>query len=83
MDSTALHSVAVPAAYSVAGGWEFFLIGIGLLLLSLILNYTRRGSGINQRPYANAYTSAPGALGSSTLSHDQSAASRYTRGTRA
>ena len=80
--ATPFHSLAVPVALSMAGGWQFFLVAIGLLLLSLILNYTRRGSGINQRPYANVYTSAPGAQGPSTLSHDQSAAQRYTRGTR-
>ena len=76
------HSFAVPLALAMAGGWQFFLVAVGLLLLSLVLNYTRRGSGINQRPYANAYTSAPGAQGPSTLSHDESAARRYTRGTR-
>jgi hypothetical protein len=45
--------------------------------------YTRRGSGINQRPYGNVYSNAPGARGSSVLAHDESAATRYTRGTRA
>ena len=82
--STTNHfdSIAVPFAFALSGGWQFFLVAVGLLLLSLILNYTRVGSGINQRPYANAYTSAPGAQGASVLSHDQSAATRYTRGTR-
>jgi hypothetical protein len=71
----------VPAA--LAGGWEAFLAVMVLLLLATIHTlYTRRGSGINQRPYANVYTSAPGAQGSSVLSHDESAARRYTRGTR-
>jgi hypothetical protein len=77
-----LHSIAVPFAFALSGGWQFFLVAVGLLLLSLILNYTRAGSGINQRPYGNVYSSAPGAKGASVLSHDQSAASRYTRGTR-
>jgi hypothetical protein len=44
--------------------------------------YTVRGSGINQRPYAQRYGDAPGAEIPSVLSHDESAATRYTRGTR-
>jgi 4-hydroxybenzoate polyprenyltransferase len=73
----------VPVALALAGGWQVFLAVLILLLLATIYSlYTRRGSGINQRPYANVYTSAPGAQGSSTLSHDESAARRYTRGTR-
>ena len=78
---TPFFSVA-PLAFALAGGWQFFLIAIGMLVLSLIMLYTRRGSGINQRPYANVYSSAPGAKIPSTLSHDESAATRYTRGTR-
>jgi hypothetical protein len=70
-------------AIALAGGAWIFAAFLVLFLLSLTYGlYTRRGSGINQRPYANAYTSAPGARGPSTLSHDQSAATRYTRGTR-
>ena len=80
--TTSFHSVVLPATFALSGGWEFFLGAVALLLLSLILNYTRAGSGINQRPYSNIYTSAPGAKGASVLSHDQSAATRYTRGTR-
>jgi hypothetical protein len=72
-----------PAAVALAGGWQVFLAVVVLLLLATIYSlYTRRGSGINQRPYANVYTSAPGAQGSSVLSHDESAARRYTHGTR-
>lgn len=68
---------------ALAGGWEVFgafivVFGIGLVH-SL---YTRRGSGINQRPWNSPYGDAPGARGSSVLHHDESAASRYTRGTR-
>lgn len=70
-------------AIVLAGGAWIFAAFIVLFLLATTYGlYTRRGSGINQRPYANAYTSAPGARGPSTLSHDQSAATRYTRGTR-
>jgi hypothetical protein len=80
--STHFFSVA-PVAVALAGGWQVFLAVILILLVATVHNlYTRRGSGINQRPYANVYTSAPGAQGSSTLSHDENAALRYTRGTR-
>jgi hypothetical protein len=64
------------------GAWiflAFILIWTASISYGL---YTRRGSGINQRPYANVYSSAPGAKIPSTLSHDESAATRYTRGTR-
>ena len=72
------------SAITLAGGSGIFLAFVVLFALATIYGlYTRRGSAINQRPYANAYTDAPGALGSSVLSHDESAASRYTRGTRA
>ena len=75
----------MPLAFiSIAGGAGIFLIFVVAFTLATTYGlYTRRGSAINQRPYANAYTDAPGALGSSALSHDESAASRYTRGTRA
>jgi hypothetical protein len=64
------------------GAW-IFLAFILIWTVSIIYGlYTRRGSGINQRPYANVYSSAPGAKIPSTLSHDESAATRYTRGTR-
>jgi hypothetical protein len=67
----------------LAGGAWIFLAFILIWTASIIYGlYTRRGSGINQRPYANVYSSAPGAKIPSTLSHDESAATRYTRGTR-
>jgi hypothetical protein len=72
------------ALITLAGGAWVFLAFVLLFTLATIHSlYTRRGSAINQRPYANAYTDAPGAVGSSVLSHDESAASRITRGTRA
>lgn len=71
-----------PLAVALAGGWEYFVAAMALLLLALSFNYTRRGSGINQHPYGNPYTNAPGSYRASTLSHDQDAAARYTRGTR-
>jgi hypothetical protein len=71
-------------AIALAGGAGIFAAFIVLFLLATTFSlYTRRGSGINQRPYGNAYTNAPGARGSSVLAHDESAATRYTRGTRA
>jgi hypothetical protein len=71
-------------ALILAGGSGIFLAFVVVFTFATIYGlYTRRGSAINQRPYANAYTDAPGAQGSSVLSHDESAASRYTRGTRA
>jgi hypothetical protein len=72
------------SAFILAGGSGIFLAFVVVFTFATIYSlYTRRGSAINQRPYANAYTDAPGAQGSSVLSHDESAASRYTRGTRA
>ena len=76
--------VAMVSAIALAGGaWVFLAFVIFFTFATIYSLYTRRGSAINQRPYANAYTNAPGAQGPSVLSHDESAASRYTRGTRA
>jgi hypothetical protein len=67
----------------LAGGAWIFLAVILIWTVAIIYGlYTRGGSGINQRPHANAYTNAPGARIPSSLSHDESAATRYTRGTR-
>ena len=66
----------------VGGAW-IFLAFILIFTASIIYGlYTRGGSGINQRPYEKNYSSAPGARIPSVLSHDESAATRYTRGTR-
>jgi hypothetical protein len=71
------------SAIALSGGAGIFLAFVVLYTLAVVYSlYTRRGSAINQRPYANAYTNAPGAQGASVLSHDESAARRYTRGTR-
>ena len=70
-------------AFTLAGGSTIFGIFIVVFGLSVVYGlYTRTGSGINQRPYGNVYSNAPGAKGASVLSHDESAARRYTRGTR-
>jgi hypothetical protein len=72
------------ATFSLAGGaWVFLAFVIVFLVAVTYGLYTRLGSGINQRPYGNVYSNAPGARGSSVLAHDESAATRYTRGTRA
>ncbi|GAC1438739.1 MAG: hypothetical protein NVSMB51_15220 [Solirubrobacteraceae bacterium] len=63
-----------------------FIFGAFIILYTLAVIYslyTRRGSGINQHPYGDMRGDAPGALGSSVLHHDESAATRYTRGTKA
>jgi hypothetical protein len=44
--------------------------------------YTRRGSGINQRPYGDSKGDCPGATGSSRLAHDCANFAQYSRGTR-
>jgi hypothetical protein len=70
-------------AISLAGGSGIFAIFIVVFAVAVVFSlYTRTGSAINQRPYGNVYTNAPGAQGPSVLSHDESAARRLTRGTR-
>ena len=70
-------------AIALAGGAGIFGAFVVLFTLATINSlYTRRGSGINQRPYANAYSNAPGARGSSTVGNDRVAASNLTRGVR-
>jgi hypothetical protein len=68
---------------TLAAGSIIFITLVVVFLLSAVYGiYTRRGSGINQRPYANAYSNAPGAQGSSTIGNDRVAAQSLTRGTR-
>ena len=70
-------------AFALAGGSGIFAAFLVVFSLAVVYSlYTRRGSGISQRPYANAYTNAPGATGSSTVGSDRVAATRLTRGTR-
>jgi hypothetical protein len=70
-------------ALALAGGSGAFAAFIVILTLAVIYSlYTRRGSGISQRPYFNAYTNAPGARGASSVGNDRVAAQRLTRGTR-
>jgi hypothetical protein len=69
---------------SLAGGAGIFGAFLIVFTLAVVYSlYTRRGSGINQRPWNSPYGGAPGARGASVLHHDESAATRYTRGTRA
>lgn len=65
------------------GAWVFLAVMIAFLFSAIYGLYTRRGSGINQRPYGGRYLGQAGARGPSVLHHDESAATRYTRGTRA
>jgi hypothetical protein len=58
----------------LAGGAIIFGAFIVLFTLAVIYSfYTRRGSGINQRPYNDVYGNSPGAKGPSTLAHDKHA----------
>jgi hypothetical protein len=68
---------------TLAGGSLIFAIFLVVFTFAVIYGlYSRRGSGISQHPYANAYSNAPGAEGSSTVGNDRVAASNLTRGTR-
>jgi hypothetical protein len=70
------------AFFSLAGGAWIFLAFLIVMLFAVTMSlYSRRGSGINQRPYGNVYGGAPGAHGSSVLDHDRTAARGY-RGVR-
>lgn len=80
----ALEKEMIPiASFALAGGaWIFAAFAVAWPLAIAYGHFTRRGSAINQRPYGNVYSNAPGAKGQSVLSHDQSAASRLTRESR-
>ena len=45
-----MTSTVLIAAFSLAGGWQYFLAVVLLLLASLVLNYTRAGSGDQPAP---------------------------------
>jgi hypothetical protein len=71
------------ALITLAGGAWIFLAFLILMLLAVTMSlYSRRGSGISQRPYNKVYGGAPGARGSSVLDHDRGAGWRNTRGSR-
>jgi hypothetical protein len=71
------------ALIDLAGGaWIFLGVVIAFLFAATYGLYTRGGSAINQRPYGGQYLGQGGARGPSVLHHDESAARRYTRGTR-
>lgn len=70
-------------AFSLAGGaWVFLAVVMAFVVGAIYSLYTRKGSGINQHPYANQYSAQPGARIPNSLSHDRFAATNYTRGTR-
>ncbi len=60
-----------------------FLVVLAMLLISAIQLYSRRYSGISQRPYKHAHGGAPGASGASRMSRAADRDVNYwTRGTR-
>jgi hypothetical protein len=60
-----------------------FLTAIGLLVLATIQLYSRRFSGISQRPYHHVHGTAPGAARASRMSRaDERDVDYWTRGTR-
>ena len=60
-----------------------FLLVIAMLVVGAIQLYSRRGSGISQRPYNHVYGGAPGASGASRMSRAADRDVNYwTRGTR-
>jgi hypothetical protein len=66
----------------IAGGAAIFGAFIVLYFFVIVYSlYTRRGSGINQRPYHDVHGGMPGAYRPSTLAHDPMAVIRV-RGTR-
>jgi hypothetical protein len=66
-----------------ANGGTIFLIVILVFTAAVIYGlFTRRGSGINQRPYNKQYQGAPGARGESRISGRRGNERDWTRGTR-
>ena len=60
-----------------------FLTAVALLVLATLQLYSRRFSGISQRPYNHIYGGAPGATGASRMSRaDERDVDYWTRGTR-
>jgi hypothetical protein len=74
-------------AYALVGGsWIFLGVLFTMLVGTVYGLYTRTGSGINQRPYANRYGNAPGAFRRSEIGSEISGrdgiASLSSRGTK-
>ena len=60
-----------------------FLFVVAMLVVAAVQLYTRKGSGISQRPYEHVYGSAPGAASGSRMSRsDERDINYWTRGTR-
>lgn len=74
----------VPVAALAGGSWIFLAFTILFLFAVIYGLYTRRGSGISQRPYGSVYGDSPGALGESRMSGrtDAETIRTYSRGTR-
>jgi hypothetical protein len=66
----------------LAGGAAIFGLFIVIYFAAVVYGlYTRRGSGINQRPYRDPYGDSPGASRQSRLAHDHESFDTYRRGT--
>lgn len=75
--------VAAPLAALAGGSTIFLTFAIFFFFVIVYSLYTRKGSGINQHPYAKIYGGAPGAYGPSELSgRDERERASWTRGTR-
>ena len=60
-----------------------FLLVVVSLVVAAVQLYTRKGSGIAQRPYAHVHGGAPGAAAGSRMSRsDERDINYWTRGTR-
>ena len=60
-----------------------FLFVVVMLVVAAMQLYSRRYSGIAQRPYKHVYGGAPGASGASRMSRsDERDVDYWTRGTR-
>lgn len=73
-------------AFAIVGGaWIFLAVVVAMLVGTIYGLYTRSGSAINQRPYANRHGGAPGAFRASEIGSEISGRdgimSLSTRGT--
>ena len=73
--------MTIPATIFAHGAWAFVLFSVVLFFAVAHGYYSRSGSAINQRPYADAGGDAPGAEIPSTIGRDIDRRD-YSRGTR-
>jgi hypothetical protein len=73
----------MPLAITLLGGSPIFAAFLVIFLFAVTFSlYTKRGSGISQRPYNKQYGGAPGASVPSSLSHDRAATNWISRTTK-